>query len=977
MKPGDFQLLLVEDDQIDRLAFKRLMRQEHLPFQSTMAGSLAEAIRLIGERSFDVVISDYRLGDGTALELFPLLPETPVIVVTGGGDEEIAVQAMKAGAYDYLIKDHDRNYLKFLPVVARQAVVGRNAQSRLKQNFHLQEALNAILKIALENIPLHEQMHRILERAMAIAPLPVTILAADDPGVVVNRLRRATEAMDDPEARAFPQAVADTLAGCIEHKRMEEDLRQAKEAAEAASQAKSAFLANMSHEIRTPMNAIIGFTGLALKSELGPRIYDYLTKIEGSADILLRVLNDILDFSKIEAGKLDFEQVPFSLSAVGNHIADLYRKQSAQKGVELIIVLPASVPMALIGDPLRLEQVLVNLVGNAIKFTEHGEIVVRVRVLEQGKGRVKLEFSVKDTGIGMRQEKIAGLFDPFTQADESTTRQYGGTGLGLAICRSLVARMDGEIWAKAELGQGSTFHFTAVFQLQSETRAPASANRESLRGMRVLCVDDNMAAREMLEEILRSFSFEPVMADSGPDALREWQVSLAQNRPFPLVLMDYVMPEMDGLETIGRILAGSVKPKIILLSAFDQVALKQGKGMDAILTKPVCRSRLFDTIMEVCGQPVTRERRANPTAPLEEEIVAKIGGARILLVEDNHINQQVAREILERVKLFVTIANDGREAIHLAGTDQFDAVLMDLQMPEMDGYEATRRLRAEPKFRALPIIAMTAHAMAGEREKCLAIGMNDHVAKPIQPARLFQALLAWIAPQERCLPRSLDQRPAREAADGLPDTLPGIDVSAGLMRLMGSSSLYRSLLRQFARDFANVGGKIRTGLNGKRASDMEMARATTHMIKGVAGNLAATGLQNAARNLELAIREQDPAQLPLLMDRFDAALRQVMASIATLPDPPETGNAPSAATTDAAAAPSQVTTVLHALLIHLHKNDLMAEENVAELRRLLATSTARDQVELLARQVDELEFTGAVDTVHKIAATLNLVLERP
>ncbi|MCP4699535.1 MAG: response regulator, partial [Gammaproteobacteria bacterium] len=530
--------------------------------------------------------------------------------------------------------------------------------------------------------------------------------------------------------------------------------------AEAANQAKSEFLANMSHEIRTPMNAVIGFTGLALQTSLTDKQRDYLNKIKTSTYSLLNLLNDILDFSKIEAGKLKFENVNFYLEDVIDKLSELQGHAAVDKGLEFAALIAPDVPRALKGDPLRLGQVLTNLTNNALKFTKNGKIVVHAALAEQsgetGSGRVKLRFSIQDTGIGLMPEQIQKLFRSFSQADSSTTRKFGGTGLGLAISKQLTELMGGAIGAESEPGKGSTFWFTAEFARQAveqRSRPPSE-----LRGMKVLAVDDNEHSRDILMRILRSFSFVPVLAASGEEALSV----LAAEKDFRLVIMDWHLSAMDGIEAARKIIQQSrgvaLPPKIILLTAFDRNEVRQQAtaeaAIDAFLLKPVAQSVLFDTIMGVFGRETENAPAGKQTASLPQpDILREIQGARILLAEDNPINQQLATEILEQAGLHVTVAGNGKEALaklaelaELAENGAADAVLMDIQMPEMDGYEATRLIRNNPRYEKLPVIAMTANVLKGDKEKCLAAGMNDYVAKPIDVEQLFAVLAKWIKP---------------------------------------------------------------------------------------------------------------------------------------------------------------------------------------------------------------------------------------
>jgi polar amino acid transport system substrate-binding protein len=724
-----------------------------------------------------------------------------------------------------------------------------------------------------------------------------------------EHVRIENEAIIDGKQRSFltvkfpifdesgkPAAVCGVSTDITDLKQLNEALSQAKEEADAANRSKSDFLANMSHEIRTPMNAVIGMTHLALKTDLTVKQKDYLSKIKSSAESLLGIINDILDFSKIEAGKLDMESVDFNLDDVLENLANLVTVKAQEKEkLEVLFAAAADVPRSLVGDPLRLGQILINLTNNAVKFTESGEIVVSINTLKRNENSVTLEFSVKDTGIGLSKEQADKLFQSFTQADTSTTRKYGGTGLGLTISKRLVNMMNGDIRVESELGQGSSFIFTGVFGLGADIKKKQYRPHPDLKGLRALVVDDNATSREIFKGMLESFSFRVTLAASGREAISEIETA-DQADPIQLVIMDWKMPEMDGFEASDRIIHHgrlSCVPKIIMVTAYGReevIRLAEKQAISGCLLKPVNPSVLFDSIMMAFGEEVLEPSQVFRISHEESDTLSRIQGSRILLAEDNEINQQVAKEILEGAGLQVVIANNGQEALEAVKASDYHAVLMDIQMPVMDGYSAARAIRGlASDICNVPIIAMTAHAMAGDEEKSIRAGMNDHVTKPIDPNQLFSALIKWIEPHRITRPdqNSLDMPPEDMAAlpiDDLPESLPNFDLADGLKRLQGNKKLYRKLLFNFASDYASVASDIRTAL---AAGDAESTHRIVHTIKGVAGNLAATDLQAAAVNLEKLVKEADTHDLSsetlaINLDAFEKALNQALDSVQSL-----------------------------------------------------------------------------------------------
>ncbi len=680
-------------------------------------------------------------------------------------------------------------------------------------------------------------------------------------------------------------------------KKMEDEMRLAKTAAEEATVAKSEFLANMSHEIRTPMNAIIGMSWLALKTPLDEKQKGYIEKVHRAAGGLLGIINDILDFSKIEAGKLTIEVVPFSSEKILDEVSGLLSFKAEEKGLELVFDVSKEIPPLLLGDPMRLNQVLANLGSNAVKFTQKGDVIFGIEVESQSPAGVTLHFWVQDSGIGLSKEDQEKLFLPFSQADSSTTRKFGGSGLGLAISKKLIDLMHGKIWVESELGSGATFHFTVPLEIPKKSSTHKRFSGD-LKGMRALVADDNEHSRAVLVSMLEGFGMNVESCCSGEEALQILQASFNTPSHPEIILLDWMMPGIDGVDCIKFLNARDESPPhtVIMVSAFtrDEVssaARNRGVNIDSFLHKPVTPSMLIDAIETAIGLKPSEGRHPGLPDDALTKTMQRLAGATVLLVEDNRMNQELAVELLEEAGVKVTVADNGLEAVNLLKQGLIvDGVLMDIQMPVMDGYTATSEIRKLPHCARLPILAMTANALAADREKALNASMDDHISKPLEPLLMFQTMARHIRPNfgKPVLPPSGDHTDLSCLLDVRSVEDAGINTQAGLALYMGRPALYLKQLQRFLREEANFSADFEQARNTSNTG--EMVRAA-HTLKGLSAGIGATTLSLAAAELEKICTALRPEELPsqsvdLSFAKTQTALHPILTMLSRLPKLP-------------------------------------------------------------------------------------------
>ncbi len=769
------------------------------------------------------------------------------------------------------------------------------------------------------------------------------------------------------------------MSDISEHKIIELELKNAKELAESAAKAKSEFLANMSHEIRTPLNAILGMNHLLQTTKLDLRQKDYSNKIDKSAKNLLGIINDILDFSKIEAGKLTIENIPFNLDELMMNLVSLFELKIKEKNLELVISVEQDVPLNLIGDPLRITQILTNLTSNAIKFTEQGEVIINIQLDEQiDKDDIVITFSIKDTGIGLSKEQQNILFQSFTQADSSITRKYGGTGLGLAISHRLVSLMGGKIYVESELGKGSHFSFTAKLGIQQYTKNNFTLINKKINQLKVLVVDDSDLTRKILTRYLKSFIKKIKDVDSGYKAINELKLTNNNRKDkYDLVIIDWKMPDMDGFKTIEMIQNTediTHIPKIILITGWsyeDMVNQAQNVKIDAFLIKPIHQSTLFDTIMTIFSHYIPNKTEFD-IENITHSGLHNIRGAKILLVEDNEINQQVAKEILEHENFRVTVAKNGQKAINIltqvSDTQNFDLVLMDLQMPILDGYKASQQIREDLKLLELPIIAMTADVMEGVKESVYQSGMNDYITKPIDPQKLFESIVKWVKPgiRENFYPgEQLVHTNNTKDHKEFP-FLDGIDIQIGLKRVYQNTKLYKRLLIQFKQKNGLFLEELQQMIKDGSHKDLKLL---LHTIKGIAGNLGAMDLHQTIYNMEIEIQANfRPENLESHFQDIQKNLNRVFTSIRLL-EQEEINTYQENKSVDM----QQITELLDQFSKHLKDYNLEASHIYEQLQEILKNTHISNYINSIEDSIRSYNYEKALEKLPEIKEQLSKV----